>query len=86
MSIAYGVINNARAGLVVLTVLNVVFSESTEWLPVAKIQKQQWLAEIVGCFHKFLFILLQNLPGKMDTVFLHRKFHSMRVEWLCKIV
>ena len=50
----------------VLTVLNVVFSESAKWLPVAKIQEQQWLAEIVGCFHKFLFILLQNLPGKLD--------------------
>ena len=73
MSIAYSVINNTRAGLVVLTVLNVVFSESAEWLPVAKIQKQQWLAEIVGCFYKFLFILLQNLPGKMDKIFLHRK-------------
>jgi hypothetical protein len=53
----------------VLTVLNVVFLESAEWLPVAKIQEQQWLAEVMGCFHKFLFILLQNLPGKMDNIF-----------------
>lgn len=31
--------NNVKLDLVVVTVLNVIFSESAEWLPVAKIQE-----------------------------------------------
>jgi hypothetical protein len=59
--------------------IHVLFSEPTKWLSVAEIQEQQWLAEIVGCFHKLLFVLLQNFPGKMDNVLLFKILHSMKI-------
>jgi hypothetical protein len=59
-------------------IIHVLFSESTKWLSVAKIQEQQWLAEVVGCFYKLLFVLLQNFPGKMDNILLCKKLHSMK--------
>jgi hypothetical protein len=57
----------------------VLFSEPTERLSVAKIQEQQWMAEAVGCFHKLLFVLLQNFPGKMDNMLLYKKLPSVEV-------
>jgi hypothetical protein len=59
-------------------IIHVIFSEPTKWLSVAKIQEQQWLAEVVGCFHKLLFVLLQNFPGKIDNILLYKKLHSIK--------
>lgn len=40
----------------------IISTEPAEWFPVAQVQKQQWLAETVGCVHQFLSVLLQVVP------------------------
>lgn len=40
-------------------------TKSTQRVSTEEIQKLQWLAEIMGGVHEFLFVLLQNLSGKI---------------------
>lgn len=51
-------INNIKRKLKILIINEISFLESAVWIFAEEIQKQQWMAKIVGSFHVILSIFL----------------------------